>query len=58
MKRLFEFLWYGHFHKWKILETSDIVEYDERTKIGRSFTLQCEKCGNLQRKNFFCHDRN
>jgi len=39
----------GCSHKWKIIDERDFSDYDGR-RIGTSYYLQCEKCGNVKRK--------
>lgn len=38
-------------HKWAILQAGPIVSKD-RDPIGFYYTLQCEKCGDIKRKNW------
>ena len=37
-------------HKWVVLQKGGIVD-DYKALIGHYFDLQCEKCGNIKRKN-------
>lgn len=49
MIRLLQFLIYGHFHKWKILEKSGVFEegLDKPTYVD--YACQCERCGEIKR---------
>ena len=39
-------------HKWKIINTSNILYYDDGRKkiIGYIFTMQCSHCGEIKSK--------
>ena len=52
MLRLIHFLVYGRFpceHKWKIIEDGKLQH--NGAVVGCYHILQCEKCGNVKRKN-------
>jgi sugar (pentulose or hexulose) kinase len=59
MKRLFEFLISGCFHKWEIIHVVDTTSAANRYGIntgqplipcGTDYVLQCKKCGSLRKK--------
>lgn len=37
-------------HKWKLIDTVNIVDPDDGYGVGKKFYLQCEVCGNIKRK--------
>lgn len=54
MIKLLELLMYGHVHKWATIEKREIYGETwarERGCIGISYTLRCEKCGNIKFTN-------
>jgi translation initiation factor 2 beta subunit (eIF-2beta)/eIF-5 len=56
MKRLFEILWHGHCHKWVVIHETNVFDghqTEDRLPIGRKYTMQCEKCGNIKYKKDF-----
>lgn len=53
MIRLLQLLFFGHWHKWKIIEQArlwgaDSAHMDKPT--GLVYFLQCEKCGEVKRR--------
>jgi hypothetical protein len=46
---LLKFLFFGHVHKWKVLERREMINEDN-FKRGVDFILQCEKCGDVKRR--------
>ena len=54
MIRLLQFLVFGHWHKWKIINQRGYVDYANYVDDGKimakgiQYTLQCEKCGKLK----------
>lgn len=51
MIRLYEFIIYGHFHKWEIIESGKLSMSSmmESEATGTRYQLQCEKCGNIKK---------
>lgn len=49
MISLIQWLFWGHLHKWKIIEELNMVEDNE--SYGRCYVLQCEKCGTISQKH-------
>lgn len=52
MLRLLRFLLTGdgHLHHWVILNTNSVRAYNGDGNKGTMYTLQCELCGNIKRK--------
>ncbi len=52
MIRLIQLLFFGHIHKWKII---DKLRVDYETDFSKGscdrYTLQCEHCGNIKVKD-------
>ena len=50
--RLFKFLFYACDHKWGIIKKTELYygEFIDKNYIGDAYQMQCEKCGNLKRK--------
>lgn len=54
MLKLIAFLWFGHSHKWKIIDRVKLyrsIKYtlDENVRpVGEDFICQCEKCGKVR----------
>jgi len=42
-------------HKWVVLQTGPILD-EARDPVGTFYTLQCEKCGDIKRKNVYARD--
>lgn len=49
MIKLLQILWYGHSHKWKIIQTIQL-QNEYGANVGKKYHLQCEVCGNIKRK--------
>lgn len=52
MIRLLQFLFFGHWHKWKTLEEGNYYESRKEREsgalpIGRVYYQQCEHCGKV-----------
>ena len=47
MIRFLQFLFYGHIHKWKIIDKYDLA-YSAKTSTGTRYVLQCSKCGDIK----------
>jgi hypothetical protein len=49
MRKLFQLLWIGHEHKWKIIEESSF-QYEGSFSSYRCirYYLQCEVCGDVK----------
>lgn len=51
---LLTLIFYGHFHKWKVLDkgtfriTDGYTTSGETVKTGVRYTCQCEKCGAIR----------
>lgn len=55
MIRLFQILFFGHAHKWKIIREVKLVipESEDNGRLeGRRYTIQCEKCGDVAHRDF------
>ena len=53
MLRLFQWLVFGHVHKWKILEKRGLT-YTHRDRVtdrGDRYVLQCERCGDVGKRD-------
>lgn len=49
MKKLFEFLWSGCWHEWKIEAIAQVFDSVEiKIPIGKKYTLRCKKCGEMK----------
>lgn len=44
MVRLFQWLFFGHVHKWKTIETRELHVAETKSR-GSRHIQQCEKCG-------------
>lgn len=51
MIKLLQILWYGHQHKWNIIEKREVR--DNGGLIGTRYTCQCQHCGNIKAFNNF-----
>lgn len=45
---LLKFCVFGHVHRWKIINSIRLVDGGER--IGTRYHLQCEKCGDVVKR--------
>lgn len=39
-------------HKWKLIGEGDLLRNCDNRVVGSFLVLQCERCGNIKRKNF------
>ena len=51
MFKLFDFIIFGCWHQWKILESVTVKE--DETPIGFAYICQCTKCGQPKRFNMY-----
>lgn len=53
MIKLFEFLIYGCWHRWKIVKTIDLYNTDisSTVPIGTRILLNCERCGQYKKQD-------
>ena len=51
MKKLFEFLWTGCWHRWETYERNDVAH--KGTVIGQTAYCRCKKCGSHKRFNLY-----
>jgi hypothetical protein len=50
MIALFQLLFYGHVHEWKIIRWGNIAN-EKGKKIGTYYHLRCKKCGEVVERN-------
>lgn len=48
MKKILQLLFFGHIHKWTIIQKGDLVD-DFNDAIGRWYDCQCTSCGSIKR---------
>lgn len=50
MLKLLQYLIYGHYHQYEIINTININEYinGQKVVVGTKWILQCKHCGNLK----------
>ena len=48
MIRLIQFLIFGHWHKWKIIEKHSLWKNGYELSTGDLYYLQCEICGDVK----------
>ena len=53
MMLLLKLLLFGHVHRWKILDRDPLrfTREGEVTDRGMRYTLQCEKCGDVAKRD-------
>lgn len=54
MLKLLQLIFLGHSHQWKILTEAKLNEVNRATgftSVGRRYTLQCVKCGDIKKKD-------
>lgn len=50
MLKLIHYLFYGHCHKWKIIDKYSVLPArGGDIPIATDFILRCEKCGNIKK---------
>jgi hypothetical protein len=52
MKRIIGFLLSGCFHKWETIDKGSFIWKNDYSEIsGTRYTLRCEKCGEIKKRD-------
>lgn len=54
MLRLFQWLFFGHVHKWQTVSENPLAMRDDagkETAKGRRYIQQCERCGIVKKRD-------